>query len=651
MDIPALLAEARIGEDLAEQIKQRFQSHSVDQMKMTPEEFSGAMSELGAKREYCTQYFKAFDEDGDGRVDFHEFLLGSVAMEDGTYHGGIWGEKRSRYIFRTYDLNSDGYLDYGELLHVVRHIRRARGESEAVADIESHAKQIVDQHSDDGRVPMAEWLAAVGSKKIRGTSKLFRLGTGYRLTDADKPRLADNPWTNTPSEAPSTPEYETAAEPAGGGTGASVDRTQAAAMDGMGEIQRALPAGGDSMMQVHLAHTAIKADQEEGHLVRAVSEIHGKMAVERVRHISPCLVGSQGSTEQATRVAMHVIETLVLDEQWLRTETFCPQVMSADNVLQLTDQVSRLLQTEETVVDLPAPCKVFGDIHGQFTDLKKFFATYGSPNHRTGDVNLCRYVFIGDFVDRGACSLETVCSLFSLKVRYPSRITLVRGNHEDRNINMQYGFREECIERCGDDGIEIWERVNSVFDWLPLAACIEGKILCLHGGPGATLTSVDEIRKIQRPVALGVGRTEMTAVLWDILWSDPTEDDTVIGCHPNAQRGAGGNIVKYGPDRVKEFCASANLKLIIRAHECVQDGYQYFASCHLITVFSATNYCARYDNDGAFLEISIDGSQLSVVPKVIKAKTRPASAQGHWRQRQFRPPSPVRGGHAGTVGN
>eukprot|EP01052_Picozoa_sp_SAG31_P009665 SAG31_NODE_512_length_14721_cov_17.995623_14_plen_234_part_00 len=198
---------------------------------------------------------------------------------------------------------------------------------------------------------------------------------------------------------------------------------------------------------------------------------------------------------------------------------------------------------------------------------------------------------------------------------------------------------------------------------------------------------------------------------WDILWSDPTDNDTVEGIHENLQRGAAGNICKYahmfstrekavkqhifsefwldhalpnryGPDRVKSFCADNDLKLIIRAHECVQDGYQYFASCHLITVFSATNYCARYDNDGAFLEISIDGSKatapasylgsrfsccvwfflllrkllwcnaiclycadmLNVVPKVIKAKRSPASAQGHWRKQQYRPPSPVRGG-------
>jgi protein phosphatase len=104
----------------------------------------------------------------------------------------------------------------------------------------------------------------------------------------------------------------------------------------------------------------------------------------------------------------------------------------------------------------------------------------------------------------------------------------------------------------------------------------------------------------------------------------------------------GDHICKYGPDRVKDFCRDAGLKLVIRAHECVQDGYQYFASCHLITVFSATNYCAKHDNDGAFLEISTDSGQLNVVPKVIKAKVHPESQSSHWRQRQHRPPSPLR---------
>ena len=453
---------------------------------------------------------------------------------------------------------------------------------------------------------------------------------------ADTAQLVPEPEPTQPTQPTEVKEPPSPAVCAA--TGSVVD---AAAADGEGAVTGAAGAG---KLQVHLAHTAIKAEQQEsGQLTRAMSETHGTMAVGRVKHISPCLVGLPTGEESSMGVAMHLIETLVLDEGWVRSEGFCPQIVSSEDLRHLLGQVLAILKREETAVDVRAPCKVFGDIHGQFTDLKKFFATYGSPNHRTGDITLCQYVFIGDFVDRGACSLESVCSLFALKVRYPTRVTLIRGNHEDRGINAQYGFKEECIERCGEDGEELWEEINDVFDWLPLAACIEGQILCLHGGPGASVHTVEDIQRIARPIRLGTDDSIMTPILWDILWSDPTDDDSVIGIHSNVQRGGSGqNICKYGPDRVKDFCATAGLKLVIRAHECVQDGYQYFASCHLITVFSATNYCARYDNDGAFLEISLDGQQLNVVPKVIKGTATKGRAQDHWRRKQFRPPSPVR---------
>jgi hypothetical protein len=432
-------------------------------------------------------------------------------------------------------LNGDGLLDYGELLHLVRHLRRGRSESEAVADIESHAQQLLQQVGTDSCVSLESWLAAVGSKQIRGTSKLFRLGVSQLpAVPVEVPCPEPEPAASlvVPPADQSPPPSQTVAPPT---------------------------ATNPRVMQVHLAHTAIKAEQEVGggKLKRAISETHGQMAVGRVQHISPCLVGQQAGEESSLAVAMHLIEALVLDDAWMRSELFCPSVVGAEDLLQLTQQMIAVLQKEQTVVDVTAPCKVFGDIHGQFTDLKKFFSTYGSPNHRTGDVTLCSYVFTGDFVDRGACSLETVCTLFALKVRYPTRVTLVRGNHEDRGINMQYGFREECLERCGEAGAEIWEQINNAFDWLPLAAHIEGQILCLHGGPGATLQSVDEIRNIQRPLRLGLDDGVMTPLLWDILWSDPTEDDSVVGTWPNMQRGGDGAFRMH---------ACANCLTIYKAH-------------------------------------------------------------------------------------
>lgn len=145
------------------------------------------------------------------------------------------------------------------------------------------------------------------------------------------------------------------------------------------------------------------------------------------------------------------------------------------------------------VLRVEAPVKVFGDIHGQYQDLMRFFDLWGEPSEK-GDIESYDYVFLGDYVDRGSHSLETVCLLFALKVKYPTKIHLLRGNHEDKWINNAFGFAEECNTRLGEDPGEpdsVFNKINELFDWLPLACVIEDKIVCLHGGIGSTLASLE----------------------------------------------------------------------------------------------------------------------------------------------------------------
>nr|KAJ0205145.1 hypothetical protein LSAT_V11C500297390 [Lactuca sativa] len=270
---------------------------------------------------------------------------------------------------------------------------------------------------------------------------------------------------------------------------------------------------------------------------------------------------------------------------------------------------------EPTVLQLKAPIKVFGDLHGQFGDLMRLFDEYGFPS-TAGDITYIDYLFLGDYVDRGQHSLETITLLLALKIQYPENVHLIRGNHEAADINALFGFRLECIERMGEnDGIWAWTRFNQVFNHLPLAALIEKKIICMHGG---------------------IGR------------SDPTENDSVEGLRPNA-RGPG--LVTFGPDRVTDFCKRNKLQLIIRAHECVMDGFERFAQGQLITLFSATNYCGTANNAGALLVV---GRGLVIVPKLIHPLPPPLHSPENspehvqddtWMQElnNQRPPTPTRG--------
>jgi len=275
-------------------------------------------------------------------------------------------------------------------------------------------------------------------------------------------------------------------------------------------------------------------------------------------------------------------------------------------------ELQGLLAREPTVLDVRAPCKVFGDIHGQAGDLLRLFRAYGRPDH-IGDINLVDYIFNGDFVDRGPNSCDVVLLLFALKVAYPRRVALLRGNHESRVVNAHYGFRAECLRRLGDaDGARLWEMCNSLFDHLPLAARVEGKILVLHGGLGATLTSVAQLQAVPRPIPDGRSDEEpLGQLLRDVLWSDPTASDTVVGVH-DSPRGAG--IALFGPDRVESFCRENGVDVVVRSHQVVDAGYEFFADKRLITVFSATDYCGQHRNDGAILEIDRD---LVITPKLV----------------------------------
>ncbi|EGD74423.1 hypothetical protein PTSG_11520 [Salpingoeca rosetta] len=219
-----------------------------------------------------------------------------------------------------------------------------------------------------------------------------------------------------------------------------------------------------------------------------------------------------------------------------------------------------------------------------------------------------------------------------LKLRYPKRVFLARDNHEDSWVNKFFGFRDECLQRL-PDGVIVWQMINKLFEYLPLGTVVDDSILCIHGGIGRDFRSLEDLRRIKRPFRPSEGDdTHEIRVARDALWSDPTESDEHLGLHASATRGA--TIVQLGPDMVRTFLRENNLQMIVRAHQCVKDGYEFFAGQQLVTVFSATDYCGRFGNDAAMLVIN---RELSVAVHVIK----PDSYLGlsSWQPRQ--PSSPL----------
>lgn len=320
---------------------------------------------------------------------------------------------------------------------------------------------------------------------------------------------------------------------------------------------------------------------------------------------------------------------------------------SIDEIAQLTKQCIDIVASQPNILRVSAPVKVFGDIHGQYIDLMNFFDKWGCPSESmNGDIMSNDYLFLGDYVDRGNFSLETICLLMALKVKYPDQIHLLRGNHEDILINSTFGFQDECEKRLGDDSESddsLFRLINNFFEYLPFAAVIEDQILCLHGGIGANVSKLSDIESIPRPFeVIHEATTRDQKLVMDILWSDPTDNDEELGIQPNLQRDSNnyGNIVKYGPDIVKKFLANNNLSHIMRGHECVLDGFERFAGGLLITVFSATDYCGRHNNAGAMIVIN---QQRAMIPHLIYP---PDGGNTNWiddeEYYKKRPPTPPR---------
>jgi serine/threonine-protein phosphatase PP1 catalytic subunit len=261
--------------------------------------------------------------------------------------------------------------------------------------------------------------------------------------------------------------------------------------------------------------------------------------------------------------------------------------LTEQEVRSLCIKAREVFMSQPILLELPAPLKICGDVHGQYYDLLRVFEYGGFPPESS-------YLFLGDYVDRGKQSLETICLLLAYKIKYPQQFYLLRGNHECSSINRIYGFYDECKRRYN---IKLWKTFTECFNCLPVAALIEDRILCMHGGLSPDLASMDQIRNIMRPMDV-----PDSGLVCDLLWSDP--DKEVQGWGENER----GVSFTFGQEIVANFLRKHDLDLICRAHQVVEDGYEFFAKRQLVTLFSAPNYCGEFDNAAALM--SVDESLL-----------------------------------------
>eukprot|EP01130_Rhizamoeba_saxonica_P005158 TRINITY_DN2067_c0_g4_i1.p1 TRINITY_DN2067_c0_g4~~TRINITY_DN2067_c0_g4_i1.p1 ORF type:complete len:305 (-),score=59.98 TRINITY_DN2067_c0_g4_i1:25-939(-) len=256
------------------------------------------------------------------------------------------------------------------------------------------------------------------------------------------------------------------------------------------------------------------------------------------------------------------------------------EALSEQITLSMCNTLVDMLTYQPNVAQLYSPLTIVGDIQGQYYDLIEIFNVGGSPP----DTN---YLFLGDFVNRGYFSVESVSLLICLKIRFPDRITLIRGKEETRANTKIYGFYNEVIRKYGNPAV--YNAFMKVFDFLPIAALISNDCLCVHSGISENAPTIDSLRILNRfqPVTEG-------GIIHDICNSCPDRSISEF------------DGLKFGQEAVQRFLQVNNIGKIARSGEMCMDGYQVLFEKKLYTIWSAPNFWYRCGNVGAILELTED---------------------------------------------
>ncbi|EAY04201.1 Ser/Thr protein phosphatase, putative [Trichomonas vaginalis G3] len=267
------------------------------------------------------------------------------------------------------------------------------------------------------------------------------------------------------------------------------------------------------------------------------------------------------------------------------------EALDEEVLVKLLMKLMEVLSCESNLIEISSPITICGDVHGQLYDVFELFKAGGDPA-------TTKYLFMGDYVDRGYYSVLTFSYLAALKLRYPGNVYLLRGNHECRQVNQMYGFYAECVQTYGHIGV--WNLCNEVFDLLPYCALIDGEIFSTHGGLSPQIPLIDKINSIYR-----VEDVPATGPFADLTWSDP--DDCCWSPNP---RGAGH---LFGERPTREFCHLNGLRFVTRSHQLVMQGYEWYFNKLLVNVWSAPNYMYRSGNQASVMKYAGNGENELVI--------------------------------------
>eukprot|EP00927_Polykrikos_kofoidii_P077647 TRINITY_DN7456_c0_g1_i1.p1 TRINITY_DN7456_c0_g1~~TRINITY_DN7456_c0_g1_i1.p1 ORF type:complete len:838 (+),score=128.21 TRINITY_DN7456_c0_g1_i1:231-2516(+) len=448
------------------------------------------------------------------------------------------------------------------------------------------------------------------------------------------------------SEVASTPARTASPPPRSEGNASSSGR-QPSGSRTSSKDSNASDAGSRYSPRKHEPESNMEVVTDWAVLVGKMLHIHGAYARRtshaQVQGTAVVLTSVKGRAQDICKRTLRLAATVAKEKADVFDSEWCSDGMLVnlfgseyvDALIILARATKKLVAAQPPLVEATSPCKVFGDIHGQFRDVMLLFHAFGAPNKDSSP----NFVFNGDFVDRGAHQLEVLGMLFAFKLAYPDKVWLIRGNHEDRNMNQIYGFEGECVRRLGKFSTAILDDVEKVFEQLPIACCIDQKVLVVHGGLGNGKWKLSDVKTIRRPLNSEAFNKTKNGWIVDIMWSDPIEDgdnnEGVFGAHRSPR---GEFASQFAWDVTKTFCARNGISLIIRSHQSKTGsvGFEVMHDHMVMRVFSARDY-EGHGNDGAVLHItpwSDTSGMLRVRPQVLRSTTKLRLARRKAKERR-----------------
>ncbi|XP_068914444.1 uncharacterized protein [Tenebrio molitor] len=542
--------------------------------------FSKFVVDIGWSKDEVHHLFRSADMYGRGGISFREFLYFLAAIEPGTSHGGGPAELRCRYIFKYLDTDKNNLLKRDEMRNFVVLVRKARKQPLDPPKVEKELNEcyqaigIPENHA----LTMSEFLRAVGELKVRGTSQI------YRAPNSIQKYVKDIIERDMRSKAAATLEHQNV-------TGVTTyKKTQA--------YELAVHS-----VKIQKSGTTINIEQFWNiDNATSFSSMRPSFLNEAVRKISTDKFDQHSKSNELLKALRYLIQVNKKMQCYAKPDNFSftwgqldPSAV-AKHLCGVCSELKEVMMKEPRMLDIASPVYIMGDLHGNFADLLYFEKILW---HVGPALCPCNLLFLGDYVDRGLFSFEVICYLFSYKLQSPRKVFMLRGNHEIKRVQLQWTFEKECKLKFGDKlGPFVFNAINEVFDTIPLAAVIDGRVFCCHGGiPPPWLCPV--VAAINDIPAVLNDPQDQSSLAWELMWNDPIRTKNMTdkiamellaneGFAVNTRRGTA-HI--FSVEALEKFLSANGFTHLVRAHEVVEAGFYLQQKGHLLTVFSSSKYC------------------------------------------------------------